>query len=189
MQTETRICKTCGIEKPLLSDFNSNGSGRRRNSCKACESAKQRAKYMSDTEKYRARNKENYAKNRTARRAGAVEYYAENRDSILAANKRYREQNGEQIAARMRRYRADLKCEMIEAYGGKCSCCGEAEPAFLTIEHTRGDGAEHRRMLGSFNVYNDLKSRGWPKDGFDLLCFNCNCATSGGKICPHKLKS
>lgn len=77
--------------------------------------------------------------------------------------------------------------EMLEAYGGKCACpkCPETNPAFLTLEHINGDGAAHRKAVGRGHTIADLRRRGWPKDGYTLLCWNCNCATRGGKTCPH----
>jgi len=79
------------------------------------------------------------------------------------------------------------RAEMVEAYGGRCSCprCPETNPAFLTLEHLNGDGAAHRKAVGRGHAIADLRRRGWPKDGYTLLCWNCNCATRGGKICPH----
>lgn len=88
-----------------------------------------------------------------------------------------------------RRVRVNLRAKVIEAYGSKCACCGESEPAFLTIEHTRRDGAAHRRSLAKSNsagIYWDLKRRGWPTDGYELLCFNCNHASWKLGICPHR---
>jgi hypothetical protein len=85
--------------------------------------------------------------------------------------------------ARTRKRRRD---ELVEAYGGKCSCpkCPETNSAFLTLEHTNGDGKEHRKELGS-HTYEDLRRRGWPQDGYTLLCWNCNAMTRHGRTCPH----
>ena len=76
--------------------------------------------------------------------------------------------------------------EMVEAYGGRCACprCPETNPAFLTLEHVNGDGKEHRAKVGS-HTYADLRKRGWPKDGYTLLCWNCNAMTRFGRACPH----
>ncbi len=55
-----------------------------------------------------------------------------------------------------------------------------------------GDGKAHRLQFGergnSDGVVRDLKRRGWPKDGYTILCFNCNMgkAVNGG-ICPHQV--
>lgn len=76
------------------------------------------------------------------------------------------------------------------AYGGKCVCCGESNPAFLTIDHVNEDGAAHRKALNAqagLYIYDWLRKQGYP-DGFQLLCFNCNCARSmrGDGVCPHQ---
>lgn len=76
--------------------------------------------------------------------------------------------------------------ELVEAYGGRCNCprCPEANPAFLTLEHLNGGGKAHRAKVGR-HAYADLRRRGWPKEGYTLLCWNCNAMTRGGKVCPH----
>jgi hypothetical protein len=84
------------------------------------------------------------------------------------------------------RNRKRIRDEMVEAYGGRCTClcCPETNPAFLTLEHINGDGKEHRAQVGS-HTYADLRRRGWPKEGYTLLCWNCNAMTRGGRTCPH----
>lgn len=88
-------------------------------------------------------------------------------------------------------YRKELRAEMIRAYGGECSCCGESIPEFLTLKHTRGDGGEHRAAVGRNAQAQlvDLKRRGWPQDGYTLHCFNCNLAKGKGGTCPHQRTS
>jgi hypothetical protein len=83
------------------------------------------------------------------------------------------------------RYRAKLRSLMIEAYGSKCVCCGETELDFLTLEHIGGGGNKHRKECNN-QILVDLNKRGWPKEGFTLLCYNCNLSTRFGRICPHK---
>lgn len=106
-----------------------------------------------------------------------------------AARARY--YSSDKGAANIRRKRdreKALRAEMIAAYGGKCECCGETTPEFLTIEHRNRDGAEHRAVVGNgAGIYRDLKKRGWPKDEYGLLCWNCNCATRFGQKCPHTI--
>lgn len=41
------------------------------------------------------------------------------------------------------------KAIIYEHYGAVCKCCGETEPAFLTIDHINNDGAAHRKVCGS----------------------------------------
>ena len=85
-----------------------------------------------------------------------------------------------------KRIRERIRAEMVEAYGGQCACprCPETNPAFLTLEHINGGGRAHRKLKGS-HVYADLRRQGWPKEGFTLLCWNCNAMTRGGQTCPH----
>lgn len=80
-----------------------------------------------------------------------------------------------------------LKMEMIIEYGGKCACCGEKGIEFLTIEHINGDGWLHRYNINGngIRVWQDLKIKGWPKDNYTILCWNCNCAKKYGKFCMH----
>lgn len=83
--------------------------------------------------------------------------------------------------------RKKLKEEVIEAYGGECSCCGESIPAFLTVDHVNNDGAEHRKLVRAGSTFHRwLRDNGFPKDNFRLLCWNCNSGRQfNGGICPH----
>lgn len=90
----------------------------------------------------------------------------------------------------------EIRAEVLAKYGGKCACCGEAEPLFLQLDHILGDGHSERRMVLSgksnnpYTFYRYVKRRGFPKDRYQLLCANCNWgkAVNGG-TCPHKSKS
>ncbi len=75
-----------------------------------------------------------------------------------------------------------IKLEMISAYGGRCSLCGETHWEFLTIDHINGGGSRHRKTVGSGGAfYRWLKRRGWPKGEYRLLCANCNCSGTQNK--------
>ena len=88
------------------------------------------------------------------------------------------------------------------AYGGSCECCGENRIEFLTIEHTDGSGATHRKSSlsarkGGSRLYRELKQLGWPRVfeiadgnfheviGIQLLCMNCNASRGYYGYCPH----
>lgn len=86
-----------------------------------------------------------------------------------------------------------LRAAALDAYGSKCSCCGESESVFLVIDHVNNDGSEHRKELtkngnrrsgGSLVTYRWLRDHNYP-DGFQVLCHNCNYAKSVGG-CPHR---
>lgn len=58
------------------------------------------------------------------------------------------------------------KQAVFDHYGAVCACCGEDEPAFLSIDHIDNDGAEHRRTHGyRNNLYVWLRRNGFP-EGF-----------------------
>lgn len=168
-------CAVCDIE---FSDYASNRKGKEVFCSAACRSAWvsvhnsitrggdgiQRTKPEKDLIDYR--------KHVDKRRARVRARYYENRESILSA-----------LKARDK----SLKLEIITAYGGKCNCCGETHFEFLTIDHTEGGGAEHRRQKGKGRgIYKDLKARGFPKEGYRLLCLNCNISLGFYGYCPHK---
>lgn len=80
---------------------------------------------------------------------------------------------------------------VIEIYGGKCKCCGETEEIFLCIDHINGGGNQHRKQItghnsGSILIW--LKKNNYPKDMFQLLCYNCNNAKTKLGKCPHQKK-
>lgn len=87
--------------------------------------------------------------------------------------------------------RAEDKRAVMDHYGGKCFCCGEAEPCFLAIDHINGDGNSHRRKIGKWGsgFFKWLIENDFP-DGFQILCHNCNMGKHlNGGTCPHQTKS
>lgn len=82
--------------------------------------------------------------------------------------------------------RHKLRREVIQGYGGKCSCCGENEYAFLELDHINNDGHVHKMIgLVSGKLHKYVKDNGYPPV-LQVLCGNCHRAkTSFGK-CPHQ---
>lgn len=85
------------------------------------------------------------------------------------------------------------KLTALEAYGGKCVCCAETNPVFLTFDHIGGGGNVHRKSstLLRHNVGLWLIRNSFP-DTFRVLCWNCHMAIDRGPahlngVCPHKL--
>lgn len=92
------------------------------------------------------------------------------------ANRNYY-QNRDRALEKMRESRLKIRLEMISAYGNRCVLCGQSRWEFLTLDHVDGGGKTHQRMNhGSLGILRELKRHGWPKNGFRLLCWNCNCA-------------
>lgn len=85
---------------------------------------------------------------------------------------------------------ARIRQRVVDGYGGKCYCCGETEPCFLTLDHVNNDGAEHRRKHKAvgMRLYQYLIRNKFPPE-FQLLCFNCNCGRQiNNGVCPHGRK-
>jgi hypothetical protein len=103
--------------------------------------------------------------------------------------KRYRATvNGKKSAAEVqKRFRSKVRSETIAAYGGGCSCCGEAEPLFLTVDHINNNGGGRDRTKGGIAFWMELRRLGFPKDEYRILCWNCNSGRQLNKgICPHE---
>jgi len=118
------------------------------------------------------------------------DWRAANREKVRAYDREYyrlhpRKRLHDQQKQRVKR--AALRSEMIAAYGSACACCGEAQYEFLTIEHMNRDGGRHRKQVGgNAGVWLDLKRRGWPKDGYAVMCMNCNWGRRFTGRCPHE---
>lgn len=84
--------------------------------------------------------------------------------------------------------RKRLRNEVLAAYGGKCNCCGEAEPLFLEIDHVQGGGSKQRRVIhGGVAFYYWLKEQNYPQDDYQILCRNCNFGKyRNNGVCPHQ---
>jgi len=82
----------------------------------------------------------------------------------------------------------------LAAYGGSCTCCGEARPQFLTLQHPNKDGHKHRKELvgprhrtsaGAF--LRRLRKAGFPNDyKIEVCCWNCHMAIDLYGACPHQ---
>jgi len=102
----------------------------------------------------------------------------------LEANRKWVAQNKERHRRVSRDRARRYKTEAIEHYGGACACCGEDEMAFLTLDHIIPLKSGIRRDGGSqaFRLY----QQDYPA-GFQVLCYNCNCAKRTDSECPHRL--
>ena len=127
-------------------------------------------------------------KNPEDRRANRTKWRLNHPEENKKGQADWRAKNKPALAAYNRKNTFALKLEMIEAYGGKCACCGQDIPEFLTLDHPNGDGAEDRRQRktnGGYGMYLQLKREGWPKT-FRLLCWDCNCSIGRYGYCPHQ---
>lgn len=80
---------------------------------------------------------------------------------------------------------ARIREEVINAYGGMCSHCGETDDFVLEIDHVFNDGSKHRKETGLHSLNRWLKKHGFPQGRFQLLCGNCNIAKErNGGVLP-----
>ena len=107
------------------------------------------------------------------------------------------EKHSERALTSQARHRQKLMREFFLRFGAECLCCGETEPAFLTVDHLDPlGGAAHKRRLAPNNskavrsvsthwMVRDLKRRGWPANEVQVLCMNCNFGKRRIGVCPH----
>ncbi len=80
----------------------------------------------------------------------------------------------------------NVRQEVIAAYGGKCACCGECGTDFLTLDHIHNDGHMEDKAVRK-RLYDHVKQLGFPKDRFQLLCYNCNFSKGRRGVCQHQV--
>ena len=110
------------------------------------------------------------------------------RECYCSRQRRYYSERTEEYKGRSTSMNAMLHRKAVEAYGGKCACCGETEWLFLTIDHINNDGAERRKTEhgSGTTFYRWLRNNDYPED-FQVLCYNCNLGKHrNGGVCPHK---
>lgn len=139
---------------------------------------------------------------------------SENQDKVIAsrmkktAKPEYQEANKVRCLSRYYKNRdqiianrAEVRAEMVAAYGGECVCCGEDREQFLTIDHVipvsqiipkksarrlRADVPAN--LSAGERLYNWLRKNGYPRDGYQLMCWNCNRAKQRCGVCPHEVE-
>lgn len=86
-----------------------------------------------------------------------------------------------------RQYLHKFRQRVLNTYGNKCACCNESRQEFLNVDHTNNDGAAHRKITGGgHSFYKWLVKAGCPREGFRLLCSNCNFSRGRYGYCPHE---
>ncbi len=182
---EFRACSDCGEEKPL-SDFYPRTRGDTYSRCKICERANSLRRYHAAPEKCRARMKDWYLRNQDRQKDYRKKYYDKNILNYREAAKEKYWRNKEKLLAQQAERLRKLRSDALKEYGEKCVCCGETTQEFLQIDHVNGSGLAHRKSIPGGNIYLWLKKNNYPKDGFRLLCANCNWARGMWGYCPHE---
>jgi len=149
--------------------------------------------YLKNKEKLTDKNHDWYLKNREKILKINKEKYKENKKEILMKNREWRMKNKEKI----REWWRNIRLEVLSHYSDKsqdfprCTCCGETEFNFLSIDHIHGGGNQHRKQIkvqSGYKFYYWLKKNNFP-DGYQVLCMNCNWGKRmNNRICPHQTK-
>ncbi len=137
---------------------------------------------MKATEKQKQQMREQYQKVKNDIKPRKQKWYIANKDKMAT----YYKENKERILEQKRLYNRQLRQKAIDAYGGKCACCGISQYEFLALDHVKGGGNIHRKALGfSGNaITRYVIKNGYPQE-FRVLCHNCNCAIGFYGSCPH----
>jgi hypothetical protein len=115
-------------------------------------------------------------------------WYENHKKEIIARASKWAKEHSEKNKQTKLKYRKKRKLKILNYYSNgtlRCACCSENRIEFLTIDHVKGDGAKHRRQIGSGSLYVWLIKNNYP-DGFRVLCFNCNSSYGLFGYCPHQ---
>ena len=113
--------------------------------------------------------------------------YIRDKEKRKILNQKWAENNRELIRQRANAKNAEIRIDVLQAYGNQCACCGEKEPKFLAIDHINGGGNKHRQSVGaSSTFYRWLKRNDYP-EGYQILCHNCKMAKGFYGECSHQV--
>lgn len=163
-----RICKVCGVTKPIEEFQFCPNKYHRVRTCSDCMSQyKWRWRKSNPGREYHTQRQEEL-------RAKNLELYG----TVYTREQRNLYNNRGWIR------RMALRKNAIALYGGKCECCGELDPKRLTFDHINGDGRKDRINID----YTKAIAAGYPNNKYRLLCWNCNLAQGFYGYCPHNEK-
>jgi len=184
---DKKTCKTCGNEK-AISEFYVRKSGKPYNQCKACHYAAGKARIEADPEKRKEICRRYYQTHKVKQNARTAEWRKQNPEKAKEINRRHFEKHRERFNSRAAETRKRLRDACFAAYGGYvCSCCGETNEKFLTLDHINRDGAEMRKVHGDGYQFHLWLVRNNFPPVIQVMCYNCNLGRErNGGVCPHK---
>jgi hypothetical protein len=108
----------------------------------------------------------------------------------------YREKNKKYLNELKQSRLNEIKQIVYEKFGSACQSCGRSEIENLTMHHINGHQDEKKhgglRITGK-KLWRLVYMEGWPKDKFEMLCWNCHLGIRHNrkskprkkKKCPH----
>lgn len=161
-------CKKCGrLLTPKTAVMSSMET--KRFLCKDCDLEYQRRYYRGGVVSEKKASKRKYFH----------EWYLAHRNDVMT---QYQRRKLENEKSHIRR-RVMLRQLIFDHYGWECACCGEKREEFLTIDHIKGAGGQHKRAV--HHIYEWLVRNNFPAD-FRTLCLNCNFTIGHRGYCPHQ---
>lgn len=113
----------------------------------------------------------------------AKEYRRKNKDRLSKQTREWCKNHMDRNRELNVKERDRLKEDVFKHYsvdGIKCCKCGFDDIRALTIDHIDNNGADERRKLFGHRMYAGttfyrwLRKNGYPNNGYQVLCFNCN---------------
>lgn len=102
--------------------------------------------------------------------------------------KAYKKRNPEKVRKWLGDNRKRKRLRVLTMYGGKCACCSIDQKEFLAIDHTNGGGSADRKKYGG-NGSGTNRYYMWlleqKREGYRVLCHNCNASLGHYGYCPH----
>ena len=112
-------------------------------------------------------------------------------NSYLRTRKRWEQspEKAELHKAKKRTSHRAHKLMIFAHYGAKCECCGITDVDVLSLDHTNGQGNDHRRNLKTHGsgFYLWVVKNKFPEI-LRVLCLNCNKARGSYGKCPHEIQ-
>ena len=116
MIKETKICKKCGIEKPINEfwKYKSNNKEYFYNSCKECMKNQRKEYRKNNKDKISNKQKQFYIENKDKITKYKQEYYQRNKDKILEKGKEYYKNNKDYINKRNKKWAENNKEKVLK---------------------------------------------------------------------------
>jgi len=197
----SKLCNSCNKILPYTEE-----NFRKRNKdatilysiCLPCVAKRQRAfrakhsdKIKAQKNAFRKNNREhvlaqehaNYQRHKEIKNQRSRLYYEANREEGIKKRREWYMSNKESVKDKCARLRLEALKHYSQAEVPYCKCCNESIINFLTIDHINGGGTKHRKEVTSSSRLGLFLAKNNYPEGYQILCYNCNCSKGSGDIC------